>query len=141
MYDRSYAEARREWLAGLAAWQEGSHEDYESGMDYWEWEGSPPNREYYRPDWTPEQTTAYQVYETVSEGTPKSPVFLTLDALVDWLVEQGHTRHAAERFAKSGWAPSMVVMGGQMASNIDVHDLLPDPSAALPGAPGRETAE
>ena len=87
---------------------------------YWECDG-PPDREYYRPKWTDEERTAYQMYETVSEGTPVTPVFDTPEGLVDYLVahgdfwgqqggEGGWPREAAESFVRSGWAPSMIAI-------------------------------
>lgn len=51
-------------------WQAKTHEDYTSERgDYWEWESNPPDRESYRP-YKDEEGTWYQLYETVSEGTP-----------------------------------------------------------------------
>jgi hypothetical protein len=61
--------------------------------------------------WTPEEATAYQVYETVSEGTPISPVFKTEDDLRDWLITEGYEPAAAERFISGRWAPSGVLTG------------------------------
>src|SRR5690606_25679196 len=95
---------------GLMAWEAGTHPDRDDDAPryFWEWEGAPPDEEYYRPKWT-EPATCYQVYETVSEGTPVSPVFETLDELVAWLVEKGYSPEAARAFAETGWAPSLVV--------------------------------
>lgn len=87
-----------------------------------------PDPAYYRTrEWTPEEATAYQVYETVSEGTPVSPVFQTRNALIRWLTAptpwdeqypdlsvQGMSREQAERFVESAWAPSMVFRDGMM---------------------------
>lgn len=78
---------------------------------------------YRRRAWTPGEATAFQVYETVSEGTPTSPVFGTADSLVAWLVENGHSRHAAEKFVHAGSAPSMVIAGGVLAQGIDTFDM------------------
>lgn len=58
----------------------------------------------------------WQVWETVSEGSPISPVFATREALVGWLcspaytwgISQPLTLEQAERFVDSAWAPSMV---------------------------------
>jgi hypothetical protein len=79
-----------------------------------EWHGGPPAEEYYRPDWTDEERTHYQIYETVSEGSPISPVFATLKECENFLVEVGdhwggkYTREQARAFCQRGWAPSMV---------------------------------
>lgn len=77
-----------------------------------EWHGGPPNEDYYRPDWKPEEMTHYQIYETVSEGSPIGPVFASLDQCEDYLVNVGdhwgkYTREQARLFCKRGWAPSM----------------------------------
>ena len=88
------------------------------GKDPKDWDGEAPNPEKYMPDFG-ERATAYQVYESVSEGTPISPVFATKDALLDWLMNDGSglgiggrrmplTRTQAESFAESGSAPSMI---------------------------------
>lgn len=62
----------------------------------------------------------WQVWETVSEGSPVSPVFKTSDELVDYLVNQsGVSREAAEKFVTCGWVPSMVVSGGNAYKGIE----------------------
>lgn len=112
MYDRTWHEAMQKWLDEYdGKWQE--WEDPEA----YEW---PPVPDVFRPPFT-EEPTCYQIYETVSEGTPVSPVFTNLDDLVEWLVDQGHSRKAAEAFAKSGWVPSMMIdeRAGVYATGID----------------------
>jgi hypothetical protein len=60
----------------------------------------------------------WQLWETVSEGSPITPVFETAEALVDHLVNVGAwhkkwDRASAERFVHgTGWAPSGMVIGG-----------------------------
>lgn len=122
MYDSAYQEAAADWAKEFREWQDGTHKHFckypeSKTLYYWEWCGSPPDEEYHRPSFSAE-ATHYQVYETVTEGTPDSPVFETKDELTDWLVSEGHSRAAAEGFAKAEWAPSMtfssatgVVMG------------------------------
>lgn len=73
----------------------------------------------------------WQVWETVSEGSPISPVFATPEGLIDYLVdggdewsrkqgEGGCSREAAENFVKgSGWVPSMTIVGGTLRSGIE----------------------
>jgi hypothetical protein len=61
----------------------------------------------------------WQVWETVSEGSPVSPVYPTKDALIAALIKDGHSRKAAENFAESAWAPSMIVCGGVVKQDID----------------------
>lgn len=74
--------------------------------DYAQFEGAPC-------DW-------WQVYETVSEGTPVSPAFATPEELIEHLVANGDdwdqqrgnggwSRKAAEAFVnEAGWAPSFI---------------------------------
>lgn len=54
------------------------------------WSG-PPRRDdsVYRPHFEPDTRTWWQLYETVSEGTPVSPPFPTREALRAWLIAYG----------------------------------------------------
>lgn len=132
MYDENYEDARREWLEKLAAHKPEEHD----GLDYWEWDGGPPDRQYYR-TWKDEEATWFQVWETVSEGTPVSPPFATKDELIEYLAKNGDWwdqkrcqgpplpwvtgnssdpgwgLEAATRFVNSGWAPSGVITNGK----------------------------
>lgn len=143
MHDRAFAPAMREWIAGWEAWERGERPDYcdeeSRNLPYWEWSGAPPDPEYYRPDWKPEQMTWFQLYETVSEGTPVTPPFATQQELVDYLVEHGDfwdqqrraegrsvmrctpwPREEAEAFVfGAGWAPSLVMAGGKLMSGTE----------------------
>jgi hypothetical protein len=72
--------------------------------------------------WTsiePPTGEGWQLWETVSEGSPVSPVFATAEALAQWLTtaEGGYASgpshrplsiEAARRFVGAGWAPSMI---------------------------------
>lgn len=86
---------------------EGSFEKYEGQRAEAEaWERSePPTGE------------GWQLWETVSEGSPISPVFPTAEALAQWLttpaacwgaMRQPMTIEAARRFVGAGWAPSLI---------------------------------
>ena len=138
LYDRSFEEACKEWVKGFESWLDGTHPDFKEYGDkytYWEWEGEPPDRKYYRPHWADEDATWYQLYETVSEGTPVSPPFETKKELVDYLVENGDfwcqtriderppTREQATRLVEGGWAPSMMmVQGGPNAGIYNAYE-------------------
>jgi hypothetical protein len=130
MHDWEYQPRLAEWIAAYQLWERGEHPDQAKyaeetkGKQYWEWTGGPPDPAYYRPVWTAEPT-CYQVYEDVSEGTPVGPVLESKEAVVAWLIGQGHSEHAARAFAEDGWAPSFVMVGGRVASGIDAHDLMP----------------
>lgn len=133
-YDSTFEEAAKAWLDGLEAWQRGERPTYfnadawPSDLQFWEYEGMPPDREYYRPDWSEDEMVGWCVYETVSEGTPVTPAFATQDELIEYLVANGDywdqnrradgrsmmpcdpwPRDHAERFVRGpGWAPSLV---------------------------------
>lgn len=124
MYDKSFKEASNEWVKGFIDWLNGGRESNKldgEDFEYWEWEGMPPeDREYYRPIWSPEEMTHIQMYETVSEGTPVSPVFAIKEQLIDYLVkngdywdqergERGWNLESAESFVADEWCPSFIL--------------------------------
>jgi len=133
LHDRDYDAEAREWMDAAAKWHRGEGDDLADAADiaahpfYWEWHGMPPEKEDYAPNWPEAERTHVQMYETVSEGTPVSPVFASLAELADWMVTQGYSRNAADRFCETGYAPSMVVenFGGEvrMAQNAHMYDL------------------
>lgn len=146
MHNQSYESARKQWIDNFDLWRVGKHEDqikypdksWVKGQDFWEYD-SPPDRESYLPIFMQEPTW-YQVYETVSEGTPVTPPFATQDELVDYLVENGDfwdqkrrhegtssmpcqpwSREAAENFVKERpWMPSMLITGGKIYSGSEL---------------------
>lgn len=61
-------------------------------VDYY---GKRPDPKDYSPTWTPEQATAWQVYEEVTEGTPISPVYPDLDTMARTIAKEcGHSFEA-----------------------------------------------
>jgi hypothetical protein len=66
-----------------------------------------------------EDATWFQMYETVTEGTPCTPPFATKSELVDYLVSYGemhgteyerrYSRESAQAFVEDEWAPSMIL--------------------------------
>ncbi len=144
LYNEPYSKAIAEWVENHLLWEAGKHPDQLDGSGkeyrhYAQWSGNAPDVEYYRPDWKPEEMTWWQVYETVSEGTPVSPPFATPEELVEYLVANGDfwdqkrrlertssmncqpwTRKQAEAFVLGcGWAPSLVVTNGVMQSGVE----------------------
>jgi hypothetical protein len=129
MDDEAYEDAAARWLADCLAWSQGTtgtEEQRKSHPYFWDWHGPPPNRAYYRPKWREETRVGYQVYETVTEGTPVSPVFKSKDELIAWLTApipaddqypdlsvQGMSSAQAERFVEAAWAPSFIMRAGQ----------------------------
>ena len=123
MYADDFDSVFTEWVDEYNLWKAGKHPDQkkypdEANQPYWEWAGAPPDPDYYLPE-PFKNPTWYQMYETVSEGTPVSPKFETAEELVDYLVENGDfwdqgrgdggwKRENAEEFVGRGWALSMV---------------------------------
>lgn len=130
MFDRDFLAAAAKWKADFAAWEDGTHESkrkypHNAKYEFWEYE-SPPDPETCRPKFESEPC-CFQVYETVTEGTPVSPVFETEEEMVAWLIGQGHSEHAAREFVRLGSVWSMSVSyapGGEakIAMGIDVLD-------------------
>jgi hypothetical protein len=121
LYDNSFREAAEEWIRDFDLWREGKHPDQPSECRYfWVWNGNPPDPDSYRErEWTEAEATHFQVYETVSEGTPVSPVLASREEVAAWCVGQGFSAEAAKAFSEEGYAPSMVMAGGRIYSTIE----------------------
>ena len=118
LYDQPFEQAFAEWSQARQDWLDDKDGErtrvqnkYYDGKDvpYERWNGTSPDPDYYRPAWPTDTVLGYCMYETVSEGTPVSPAFATLQELEDWLVEEGTDRANAKAFCKHGWAPSFVM--------------------------------
>ena len=46
-------------------------------------------------------------------------MFATPEGCVGWLVGKGYSREGAEAFVKSGWVPSMVMVGGEFYRDVE----------------------
>ncbi len=114
MHDRSYAVDAAEWKEALAAWERGERREENRHLEYWEYEGGPPDRAYYRPEWTEEERTHFQMYETTSEGTPISPVMATPESLARWLVDNNASAFAGQTASYESWL--RVCLGGYAPS-------------------------
>ena len=94
LHDESYGTVIAEWIENHLLWETGKHPD-QQGEDrsqyryYAQWGGDAPEVGKYRPDWKEGEATWWQVYETVSEGTPVTPAFATAEELIDYLVANG----------------------------------------------------
>jgi hypothetical protein len=136
MYDCTFERRFAEWLEDFDRIRAGDLTDiqrevYPRGLADWLCdEGQPIDPDYYRP-WKDEEATWFQLWETVSEGTPVSPPFATKEELADHLAEHGDGGWGASRpggwgkerayafVMGDGWAPSMVLVGGQMMSGVE----------------------
>lgn len=141
MNDKNYEDARSEWIDGLIEWEKEGQTALQD-CEYWDYNGQPPDKEYYRP-WKDEEATWFQLWETVSEGTPVTPPFATKQELADYLAENGDFwdqenkdspswmafdgrpvgvsgwgKERAEKFVfGSGWSPSLMMVGGKIITN------------------------
>jgi len=142
IYDEDFDTALEEWVSGYELWKNGKHEDQENGYDgsYWDHYGKPPRPDLYREKWK-EEPLCYQMYETVSEGTPVSPVFETKAELVEYLVRHGDywdqgrgdggwDRKSAEGFVDREWVmsgmimPDSTILASRDLGNLDKHSML-----------------
>lgn len=136
MYDRPFAPVMREWFQSWESWERGERPEHcredDKNLAYWEWDCGPPDPLYYQPEWKPEEMTWYQVYETVTQGTPVTPAFATPEELIDYLATHGDFwdqlrvregrregpaawgKPAAEQFVRRGFAFSLMVKDGQV---------------------------
>jgi hypothetical protein len=115
MYDNDFQSEMDEWIKEYILWKEGGHPECKDIFDFCDDYNNPPRPEYYHPKF--DNPVWYQVYETVSEGTPVTPPFETKQELVDYLIKYGDfsdqwhdrggwERKAAEQFVDHEWAPS-----------------------------------
>lgn len=85
---------------------------------------------YEKERYEPPAGEGWQVWETVSEGSPVTPVFPTKEALIEYLVQNGDlwdqkrgdggwSRKNAEHFVNQGWSPSGVVVDGEYKTPRD----------------------
>lgn len=152
MVQQTYVDAIAEWFKNHSLWLEGKHpiqlgEEPNYGNDpsksrFWaEYEDEPPTlNDGYNTHYTPEEATWYQLYETVSEGTPVTPPFATQEELAEYLALYGDfwsqrqgakppTIEQARSLVMGGWAPSgVVVTGGQVLDPYQQQDLNEVPS-------------
>lgn len=138
MYERCFESAMNDWLADFDRIRQGNLTDIEkecygeglAALGAWMNDEKPPNPSYYVP-YKPEDTTWFQAYETVSEGTPVSPAFATEDELIQYLCDNGDfwdqkrgdkplNRGAYTAFVRQKHAFSMVVTtDGRAMSGVE----------------------
>lgn len=131
MYDEDYDSACREWWVEACQWHRSMNPDKENEGNrkefpwYWDWDGNPPDKKSYRSKFK-EKVDCYQIYETVSEGTPVSPVFSSKEEMIEWMIQpidrqsdynrgedwqcmQAMTPIQAEKFIENGHAFTLIV--------------------------------
>jgi len=133
MFDKNFDEAKTEYHKNHTLWKEGKHPDQKiignTDQDWDEWD-SEPDQKYYH-SFNKKDATWYQVYETVSEGTPVTPPFKTKEEIINYLVihgdfwdqgargKGGWGREAAKKFVESEWALSGVFINGEIKTARD----------------------
>ena len=113
-----------------------SVEELLEAYPYSEYAGEPTPDAYFPDFGVPEDELGWCLYETVTEGTPVTPVFATAEELVEHLATVGQDydqqplrRTAAESLVRAGWAPSAMTIGGTFlegAKDADVIEALPE---------------
>lgn len=149
MFDHSAQDRFLQWLEDFErfkaeemkeACEEYGYDARDAYAAFCDYDGGPPDHIYCRPNWSKSEATWFQVYETVSEGTPVTPAFETQAELVDYLVENGDfwdqkrradpnrfigincapwPRDRAEKFVGSGFAVSFVVDKKGIRSGVE----------------------
>lgn len=127
-HGESYEEACEEWIKGFESWQRGERPKHcseeNSKLYYWDWDSMPPDKDCYV-DYEGAEPTWYQVYETVSEGTPVSPPFETQEELIQYLADNGDFCdqrrgdpawgiERATKFVEHGYAPTLIISNGKI---------------------------
>ncbi len=142
LYDEQYKAAADDWKRRFAEFY-ANGKDKEHDCEFWDWDDTPPKKEYYR-EYSDEEGTWFQAYETVSEGTPVSPPFATQQELADYLAANGDFwdqdrrrtglssmdckpwgKENAQRFVfGGGYMPSMVVQDGKIFTGGELAGLM-----------------
>lgn len=93
LFGGSWSANARRWDARKARWDAGERPDYagpeHTTLSYEDWDGARPFVDEYMPDWPMAERTHFQLYECVTEGTPVSPVFDSVEAMIRWHADQG----------------------------------------------------
>lgn len=95
MFDESYREALAKWEDARDKFVRGIGYDDEplsesaNKYTFEEWHGEAPDPVYYRPDWSDEERTHFQMYQNTSEGSPISPVFATPEECARYCADKG----------------------------------------------------
>jgi hypothetical protein len=96
LLDESFSEALAKFEAEERLWEAGTHEfqtkygyKKEEFENFGEVDAPKPTPDRYRPDWKPGEATGFQLYQTVDEGAPISPVFATAEELIQHVTTKG----------------------------------------------------
>jgi hypothetical protein len=114
LYNKCYEDAVEDWEAQEHLWNRGLHPYLQhpkaAGLSWEEWYGKRPNPRRYREEcWDEDVATSYQLYETTTEGTPRSPVLHDLDAVRAWLLADGFTESTVEELIRTCGMPGITI--------------------------------
>lgn len=142
-------EEQAQWDHDNEAWNNGTHETLVNDPElkikypkYEDWTSKRPDDPEYYLDYDPDDEklcTWWQLYESVSEGTPVSPPFATKEELASYLSTYGDfweqerakrdrrplnlmTYEQAMKVVEGGWLPSMAIKGGRVLTDGDLVD-------------------
>jgi hypothetical protein len=115
--DGKFTKRSMEWREGQNQWIKGLRESFvdypkiewvpiegeDKELTYAEYAGDRPRKEHYMPEWTEEEKTHYQMYETCSEGTPISPVMAAPEELAAWLVDNDASSFGSQTASYESW--------------------------------------
>lgn len=132
MHDETIADAQAEWDEQRALWLKGEcpgqqYGDARTEEAFIEYNGGRPDTRRghtsFRPAYEGEPTH-FQIYETVSEGTPTSPVFETKEEMIEWLTTDGGrdgpvSQEAADKFVEIGFVTSGMWSNGTFKAGIE----------------------
>lgn len=138
LFGDSFKEHAARWDEEAAQWEKGfyrlckENKWKSKGPDqtgtFEDWNGVRPEEYDYMPNWPEVERTHYQMYETVTEGTPISPVMETPEALARWLADNnasafadmGATYDQWLTTIKRGWVVSAVgIQGKGLVSGVE----------------------
>jgi hypothetical protein len=128
-----------EWDMKAAKWAEGLRFDFGNEkfipieeenrhLTYAEWAEDRPDPARYMPQWKPEECNLFALYETTSEGTPKTPGFPTLESLADYLVANNITYFADYTCS---WAEWMKILNDGKSFGMEI-TVYPDGTSSAP---------
>ncbi len=118
----------RMWEKGLILrygdWISRPSDAYWKEMTYEDWAGGTrPDTKDYLPVFPAGSATHYMCYENITEGTPISPAFASLDELARWLAQAGPETTLGRRATHKQWLDLL-------------HDLAEPEDPSPPASPG-----
>lgn len=127
LFDIDYQSAAEEWIKKLNEFEamtpDEKKKEYGGYQYYWEYDYPPEIDCHRKRRFNDGEATAYQIYETVSDGTPISPVFPNVDDMRTWLISQGYSEKATDKFIEYEWAPSAMLFENRFYRDISTHNV------------------